>query len=250
MKDAAVLTLNGQDVSDEPTMLKRGWNQAGYKGLIAKSVEEALWSIAGHFDSVWTWISDPAHANGGYWMLYDPEKPLISDLKTLEPGMGLWIDAIDDCEWDINGGGQAAPVLGHGDAGTRRRGDMLSPHRPDIPMPPDMSGQITRLDLSIQLPLKVSLLHQNYPNPFNPDTWIPYQLREDTHVVIRIYTSAGQLVQTLDLGHRQAGLYTDREKAAYWDGKNEAGEHVASGVYFCTIQAGDFTATKKMLLRK
>ncbi|MFC1718322.1 dockerin type I domain-containing protein [Candidatus Poribacteria bacterium] len=89
---------------------------------------------------------------------------------------------------------------------------------------------------------------QNYPNPFNPDTWVPYQLREDSDVIIKIYTSAGQLVRTLDLGHKSAGVYISKEKAAYWDGRNEGGEKTVSGVYFYNIQAGDFTATKKMTI--
>ena len=116
------------------------------------------------------------------------------------------------------------------------------------PVPPGRPGQVIRFDLSVQLPPKVSLLHQNYPNPFNPDTWIPYQLREDAHVVIRIYAATGQLVRTLNLGHKPAGFYTDRETAAYWDGKNEAGERVASGIYFYGIKAGDLTATRKMTI--
>ena len=99
------------------------------------------------------------------------------------------------------------------------------------------------------LPERMRLL-ANYPNPFNPDTWIPYELAEDAHVEIRIYALTGQLIRTLALGHKPTGFYTDKSKAAYWDGKNEAGEQVASGVYFYTILAGDFTATKKMVVAR
>jgi steroid delta-isomerase-like uncharacterized protein len=95
-----------------------------------------------------------------------------------------------------------------------------------------------------------SLLLQNYPNPFNPETWIPYQLREPAEVVIRIYNANGQLVRTLSLGQRSAGFYLGRTKAAYWDGHNDAGEKVASGIYFYQIKAGDFKATRKMLIVK
>jgi len=91
-------------------------------------------------------------------------------------------------------------------------------------------------------------LLQNFPNSFNPDTWIPYQLAEDVDVTIRIHDASAKLVRTLSLGHQPTGLYTTKEKAAYWDGKNEAGEQVSSGVYFYTIRAGDFTATKKMVV--
>ena len=95
-----------------------------------------------------------------------------------------------------------------------------------------------------------NLLLQNYPNPFNPETWIPYQLREPAEVMIRIYDVKGQLAHTIDLGQRAAGFYLGRTKAAYWDGKNEAGEKVASGVYFYQIKTGDFTATRRMVIVK
>ena len=98
-------------------------------------------------------------------------------------------------------------------------------------------------------PEETALLH-NYPNPFNPETWIPYQLAEAAEVTFYIYAANGALVRTLDLGHQPAGIYQYRSRAAYWDGKNEVGEPVASGIYFCTLTAGDFTATRKMLIRK
>ena len=97
---------------------------------------------------------------------------------------------------------------------------------------------------------KQTLLLANYPNPFNPETWIPYQLSEPGDVVVRIYGVKGALVRTLALGHQLAGTYQSRTRAAYWDGRNSLGEVVASGVYFYTLSAGDFTATRKMLIRK
>ena len=97
---------------------------------------------------------------------------------------------------------------------------------------------------------KETALLPNYPNPFNPETWIPYGLANDTHVQISIYDISGELVRQLDLGHQRAGHYTERSRAAYWDGRNGIGEHVASGVYFYTLTAGDFTATRKMLIGK
>ena len=95
-----------------------------------------------------------------------------------------------------------------------------------------------------------TVLLTNYPNPFNPETWIPYQLAEPATVTLRIYGVNGTLVRTLNLGHQPVGLYHQRNRAAYWDGKNELGESVASGIYFYTLIAGDFTATRKMLIRK
>jgi hypothetical protein len=110
------------------------------------------------------------------------------------------------------------------------------------------NGQFDQMNLD-NLPNSIAL-YQNYPNSFNPETWIPYQLAEDTDLTITIYSMSGQLVRSLRLGHKPAGFYTTKSKAAYWDGRNEAGEKVSSGVYFYTIQAGDFTATKKMVLAR
>ena len=103
--------------------------------------------------------------------------------------------------------------------------------------------------LALLIPERTVLL-ANYPNPFNPETWIPYQLATAADVQIRIYATSGVLVWTLNLGHQPAGIYQQRRRAAYWNGKNEMGESVASGVYFYTLTAGDFTATGKMLIRK
>jgi len=99
------------------------------------------------------------------------------------------------------------------------------------------------------LPAETALL-PNYPNPFNPETWIPYQLAKPADVSVSIYAADGKLVRSLALGHKQAGIYSDKSRAAYWDGKNKQGEPVASGIYFYTLTAGDFTATKKMLIQK
>ena len=97
---------------------------------------------------------------------------------------------------------------------------------------------------------KETVLLPNYPNPFNPETWIPYQLAETADVAIRIYATSGELVRTLALGYQSAGTYQSHSQAAYWDGKNEFGEPVASGIYFYTLSAGRFTATRRMVIRK
>ena len=97
---------------------------------------------------------------------------------------------------------------------------------------------------------KETALLSNYPNPFNPETWIPYQLTSASTVEITVYDARGRIVRQLDLGHKTAGYHTSRSQAAYWDGRNNFGESVASGVYFYTLTAGDFTATRKMLMMK
>ncbi len=106
---------------------------------------------------------------------------------------------------------------------------------------------------------KETVLLPNYPNPFNPETWIPYRLAHDAEVTLTVYDTKGVLVRRLDIGHQAAGYYTTRSKAAYWDGRNHAGESVASGMYFYQLWvensrsetgAGDFSATRRLLILK
>ena len=103
--------------------------------------------------------------------------------------------------------------------------------------------------LASLIPEETALL-RNYPNPFNPETWIPYQLAESAEVTLTIYDMNGQLVQRLEVGHQAAGMYQSRSRAVYWDGRNQLGESVASGLYFYTLTAGEFSATRKMLILK
>ena len=110
-------------------------------------------------------------------------------------------------------------------------------------------GVLEQLLTTLSLPTETRLL-ANYPNPFNPETWIPYELAKPAEVTLRVYSANGTLVWTLALGHQPPGIYHSRSRAAYWNGRNEQGERVASGVYFYTLSAGEFTATRKMLIRK
>ena len=103
--------------------------------------------------------------------------------------------------------------------------------------------------LAALIPDKTVLL-PNYPNPFNPETWIPYHLAYATDVTLTIYSTKGTMVRQLELGHQKAGYYTDRTKAAYWDGCNNLGEPVASGIYFYELRANDHSATRKMMVLK
>ena len=109
----------------------------------------------------------------------------------------------------------------------------------------------------LSLPLTVGDVHpaetilaQNFPNPFNPETWIPYQLEKSADVTLQIYDTSGDIVRTIDLGFKPQGFYMTRSTAAYWDGRNNMGEQVASGVYFYSLQTPDFSATRKMLILK
>ena len=113
-----------------------------------------------------------------------------------------------------------------------------------------MLEQLLQAVLQQVNPPKETALFANYPNPFNPETWIPYQLATPAEVTVSIHAADGTLVRTLALGQLPAGVYQDKNRAAYWDGTNEQGEAVASGVYFYTLKAGEFSATNKMLIRK
>ena len=116
--------------------------------------------------------------------------------------------------------------------------------------PEDLANAVLSVSLDgIGQPTQ-NLLLQNYPNPFNPETWIPYQLSEDTSVSVSIYDTTGQLVRTLSLGFQSAGFYNSRARAAYWDGRNAVGERVASGVYFYKLETLAFQQTKRMLILK
>lgn len=162
---------------------------------------------------------------------------------------------------DVNGDGfvniadlvLVARALGNA-AGAPARTDvqqwLIQAEQLDMANPVYHRGILKLQQLLAALTPKATALLPNYPNPFNPETWIPYQLAEAAEVTLRLYTANGTLIRTLALGHQPIGMYHDRNHAAYWDGRNEFGEPVASGVYFYSLTAGNFTATRKMLVRK
>ena len=95
-----------------------------------------------------------------------------------------------------------------------------------------------------------TVLLANYPNPFNPETWIPYHLGKSADVRVTIYDAYGIVVRHLELGHQSSGYYISRSQAAYWDGCNDFGEHVASGIYFYQLQADTISPIRKMVILK
>ena len=173
---------------------------------------------------------------------------------------------------DVNGDGtvnvldltRVAGALGTaaGAPSNYRRNPELTPTRAQVSEWLEQAQQMSITDPTFQhgilmlerllasLTPKETVLLPNYPNPFNPETWIPYQLSEPVAVDIAIYSADGQLVQRLFVGYQSAGRYESRHRAAYWDGRNETGELVASGLYFYTLTAGEFSETRKMLIRK
>lgn len=112
-----------------------------------------------------------------------------------------------------------------------------------VPFVPETSAVMSSIP-------EVSRLLPCYPNPFNPEVWIPYELAQGAEVVLRIYAPQGQLVRSLGLGSKSAGRYINRGDAIHWDGTNSFGQYAASGVYFYHLEAGDLTATRRMILLK
>ena len=113
----------------------------------------------------------------------------------------------------------------------------------------DVIGAAPSVETPPVIPEDTALL-ANFPNPFNPETWVPYQLAKPAEVTLTIYDIRGVVVRELKLGHQAAGFYHSRSRAIHWDGRNMFGEKVATGVYFYTLKAGDYTATRKLLIRK
>ena len=103
--------------------------------------------------------------------------------------------------------------------------------------------------LAERLPIETKLL-PNYPNPFNPETWIPFELNQDSKVSVAIYNVAGTLVRNINVGYLQAGIYVSQSRAIYWDGRTDNGERVANGTHFCTLRTDASTLTRKMIILK
>ena len=113
----------------------------------------------------------------------------------------------------------------------------------------EIALNVLKAILPESLPTGTQLL-ANYPNPFNPETWIPFQLAQDSTVTAKIYDVTGNQIRMIELGHIPAGNYVESNKAIYWDGRTEDGEQVSSGAYFYQIEAGDYTETRKMVILK
>ncbi|MXV82937.1 T9SS type A sorting domain-containing protein [Candidatus Poribacteria bacterium] len=146
------------------------------------------------------------------------------------------VDNSDFFEWTNEHNGMSLPHLDHLAGIYLRASARLSC---TVPIAPSR----------IASPQETAVL-PNYPNPFNPETWIPYQLANASEVSISIYAINGQLVRRLNLGYQQAGVYHAPNTAAYWDGRNDIGEAIVSGVYFYTLSAKGFSDTRKMLMLK
>ena len=120
---------------------------------------------------------------------------------------------------------------------------------PSLPVPAETRIVQKRFEVRARrLVIPETALLPSFPNPSNPEVWIPFELAAEAPVAIGIYNVTGQQVRRLDLGIRSRGQYSSRSQAAHWDGREESGEPVSSGVYFTVLRAGDFTATRKMTI--
>jgi hypothetical protein len=125
-------------------------------------------------------------------------------------------------------------------------------HLEDVEVVHQDGGFLIETEVSEQaqvpLPRSTQML-SNYPNPFNVGTYIPYQLSAPSKVEIGIYSVDGKRVRRFDLGERSAGYYV-RGEAAYWDGRDDKGQLVASGIYVCRLKAGRLRFTQKLVMVK
>jgi len=113
----------------------------------------------------------------------------------------------------------------------------------------ELALNVLKAILPERLPTETQLL-PNYPNPFNPETWIPFELSQDSAVTVTIYNVAGTPVRSISVGYLEAGRYVSQSRAIYWDGRTDTGERVASGIYLYQIQVGDYTDIRKMVILK
>ena len=167
----------------------------------------------------------------------------VSDLGHIGSHLGEYVVALAPSGDDSN------PIANYDASKVRRQFQALIAL--ESLEPPSRGAHLARDLLKAWLsrmkpPVTETKLLPNYPNPFNPETWIPYQLAEAAHVRIRIYDVLGHLVRELDLGEQPAGNYLSRQHAAYWDGQNDMGEVVSSGVYFYTLEAGDYRRARRL----
>ena len=186
--------------------------------------------------------------------LKDPKLKKVSDLLSLnevdeiniltDNGRHKSITRADDSDDMPITGGQAFLLYSWAEATVDIYGEKWTNERPTTAAPP-----IARASIKAIKSMETALL-SNFPNPFNPETWIPFRLAEDADVTLTIYDVGGGVVRTLDIGHNKSGVYESRDKAIYWDGKNDLGEDVASGVYFYHLMAGGYSATRRMVILK
>jgi hypothetical protein len=252
--DSNTLTIEGQSsdiTKDAEINLKLGWNLVGLPFPFNRFFNDDTVKVK--VDGSSPVSITKANQNG--WVYdqiyrYNPDDEDFeifgpSSQQMLKPFAGYWVLAYRTAKLLIS-----PTVFGPDD-------EPIIPAAPSARVPelPVIAGiQPPSLPVILTIPgvaLGENGVGQNYPNPFNPDTWIPYQLKKDSDVTINIYNLTGQLVRTLELGHQSAGLYVAKEKAVRWDGRNNVGARVASGIYFYQLKTATFTSpVHKMVILK
>ncbi len=164
----------------------------------------------------------------------------------------LYVTSSNDFKAEGNYWGTSTPedVIYHGNDNASYGTVDFNPFSTGLAAPPSLvKFPVNPPPAAVATPM-VTAAYQNFPNPFNPETWMPYDLGEEAEVTITIYNTSGNIIRTLPLGIQPAGKYTNRSKAAYWNGRSDTGELVSSGVYFYRLKMGDYHATKKLLILK
>jgi hypothetical protein len=195
-----------------------------------------------------------------YAVSFSPDGRTLATAGTLSPAQ-LWdvatgeqIATLRDLDWP----GHRSAAYSPGGTILATGGDGVTLWRvansgADSPTAVDARGKAgstwAHVKQAARMPRATAFL-PNYPNPFNPETWIPFDLHGAAEVTITIHDATGSIVRTLDLGRRPAGAYLTRDRAAYWDGRNDHGEAVSSGVYFVQLVAGDHRSTRRVALWK
>ena len=168
----------------------------------------------------------------------------VTYIRAEDNGIYKTITGADDPDDIPITGGQAFILYARRESTVIICGEKWTNERPTTAAPP-----IARASIKAIKSMETVLL-SNFPNPFNPETWIPFRLAEDANVMLTIYDVSGKEVRSFDIGHSKAGIYESRDKAIYWDGENDLGESVASGVYFYHLMTGEYSATKRMVILK
>ncbi|MDE0426801.1 MAG: C39 family peptidase [Candidatus Poribacteria bacterium] len=234
-----VIGENNYIVPDSPPQyhFRPNWSELQYAHVVGPSEVNWGWAGTKKWERPLEFLADFHHYVGSY----------VEPSSLQNPG-GIHVSRVDGHRRN----GRSVTFWGKITHGKAQRGELYlfvrsyRHPRSNVAAAPSVNLTVNSIE---SLPAQ-SELFSNYPNPFNPETWIPYQLAVPAEVKVDIYAADGQLVRTLSLGHQGAGVYRSRSRAAYWDGRNDVGEYVASGVYFYTLTAGDFQATRKMLIVK
>jgi hypothetical protein len=187
--------------------------------------------------------SDPNMPNQAWEVDDDPATVFPA---ALGPYSGFWVLAWEECELLVNPTALGPEDVAPAPSPAIITGEPLVKMRSGL-KPPELPA----FERMSEPKVESTALLQNYPNPFNPETWLPYQLSKEADVTIYVYDLKGSLVRILTLGQKPSGFYLTKEKAAYWDGRNDLGERVASGIYFYQLHTKSFTSQpKKMLIIK